>query len=64
MKISPEMLSPYCQDLSECLNLRGGAVLKLVPNLQDKTNYVVHYRVNKDPSPSSVPGKSMAKDLY
>ncbi len=44
MKISPEMLSPYCQDLSECLNLHGGAVPKLVPNLQDKTNYVVHYR--------------------
>ena len=44
MKISPEMLSRYCQDLSECLNLRSGAVPKLVPNLQDKTNYVVHYR--------------------
>ena len=44
MKISPEMLSPYCQDLSECLNLHGGVVPKLVPNLQDKTNYVVHYR--------------------
>ena len=44
MKISPEMLSPYCQDLSESLNLHSDAVPKLVPNLQDKTNYVVHYR--------------------
>ncbi|XP_028415651.1 uncharacterized protein LOC114544475 [Dendronephthya gigantea] len=44
MKISSEMLSPYCQDLSESLQLRGGAVSKLVPNLQDKINYVVHYR--------------------
>ena len=44
MTISPEMLSPYCQDLSECLNLHSGAVPKLVPNLHDKTNYVVHYR--------------------
>ncbi|CAB4039210.1 Gastrula zinc finger, partial [Paramuricea clavata] len=44
MKVSSEMLSPYCQELSECLNLRGGAVPKLVPNLRDKTNYVVHYR--------------------
>ena len=43
MKISPEMLLPYCQELPECLNLRGGAVPKLVPNLEDKTNYVVHY---------------------
>ncbi len=45
MKITPEMLSPCCQELSECLNFRGGAVPKLVPNLQDKTNYVVHYRI-------------------
>ena len=44
MKVSSEMLSPYCQELSECLNLHGGAVPKLVPNLRDKTNYVVHYR--------------------
>ncbi|XP_028417042.1 uncharacterized protein LOC114541307 [Dendronephthya gigantea] len=44
MKISSEMLSPYCQDLSECLQLRGGVVSKLVPNLRNKTNYVVHYR--------------------
>jgi hypothetical protein len=44
MKVSSEMLSPYCLELSECLNLRGGAVPKLVPNLRDKTNYVVHYR--------------------
>ena len=38
------MLSPYCHELSVCLNLRGGAVPKLVPNLRDKTNSVVHYR--------------------
>ena len=44
MKVSSEVLSPYCQELSECLNLRLGAVPKLVRNLRDKTNYVVHYR--------------------
>ena len=44
MKISPEMLSPYCQNLSECLNLHTSTVPKLVPNLQAKTYYVVHYR--------------------
>ncbi len=43
MKISSEMLSPYCHELLECLNIRGDAVPKLVPNLQDKINYVVHY---------------------
>jgi hypothetical protein len=42
--ITLTMLSLYCQDLSEYLNLRGGAVPKLVLNLRDKTNYVVHYR--------------------
>ena len=44
MKIPSVVLSPYCQELSECLNLRGGTVSKLVPNLRDKTNYVVQYR--------------------
>ena len=44
MKISSEMLSPYCQQMSKHLNLRGGAMPKLIPNLQDKSNYVVHYR--------------------
>jgi hypothetical protein len=38
------MLSPYCQQLLEDLNLGSVAVPKLVPNLNDKTNYVVHYR--------------------
>ncbi|CAB3983464.1 Hypothetical predicted protein [Paramuricea clavata] len=38
------MLSPYCQQLSEDLNLGSVAVPKLVPNLNDKTNYIVHYR--------------------
>ena len=44
MKILPEMLSPYCQELSKDLNLGSAPVPKLVPNLEDKTNYVVHYR--------------------
>ena len=43
MKVSLEMLSPYGQQLSNDLNLISGAVQKLVPNLQDKTNCVVHY---------------------
>lgn len=44
MKICPEMLSPYCKQHSEDLNLGGVAVPKLVPNLNDKANYIVHYR--------------------
>jgi hypothetical protein len=44
MKISPEMLSPHCKQLSDDLNLGSVAVPKLVPNLNNKTNYIVHYR--------------------
>jgi hypothetical protein len=43
MKICPEMLSPYCKQLSEDLKLGSVAVPKLVPNLY-KTKYIVHYR--------------------
>jgi hypothetical protein len=40
MKVRHEMLSPYCKNLST------GQIIteKLIPNLQDKTNYVLHYR--------------------
>ena len=44
MKICPEMLSPYCKQLSEDLKLGSVAVPKLVHNLNDKTKYIVHYR--------------------
>jgi hypothetical protein len=47
IKVESEMLSPYCQRLSEDLNLGSVAVPKLVPNLNDKTNYIVHYRYLK-----------------
>jgi hypothetical protein len=43
IKVVSEVLSPYCQQLSEDLNLGSVAVPKLVPNLNDKTNYIVHY---------------------
>ena len=44
MKITPDMLSPYSQQLAEGLDLKTGSVEKLVPNLQDKQKYVLHYR--------------------
>ena len=43
MKVMPNMLSPYCQQLVEQLNLGGASVPKLVPNLYDKTHYILHY---------------------
>jgi hypothetical protein len=39
-----QMLSPYCKQLSEDLKLGSVAVAKLVPSLNDKTKYIVHYR--------------------
>jgi hypothetical protein len=40
MKIKKEWLSPYQKNL----NMKCGNVEKLVPNLQNKTKYVLHYR--------------------
>lgn len=44
MQISPEMLSPYQQTLKEDLQYKPAKVEKLVPNLWNKTKYVIHYR--------------------
>lgn len=43
-KIEPEMLSSYQKDLLTKLGMKEGSCTKLVPNLFDKINYVVHYR--------------------
>ena len=44
MVITPEMISPYNQMLIENLGVKPGKISKLVPNLNDKTKYIVHYR--------------------
>jgi hypothetical protein len=38
------MLSPYCKQLSEKLDMKTGRAEKLVPNLRDKKHYTLHYR--------------------
>ena len=38
------MLSDYCKKISDECRIKVGDVMKLVPNLGDKTNYVLHYR--------------------
>ena len=38
------MLSDYCKDISEKLKIKSGKFKKLIPNLQDKKEYVVHYK--------------------
>ena len=44
MKIVPEILSPYSQQLIKDLSLGSGTVSKLIPNLFYASTYVVHYR--------------------
>lgn len=44
MKITQDMLSPYSQLLAVGLQHCPGGVEKFVPNLHNKTNYILHYR--------------------
>ena len=39
-----DMLSNYCRKIADKYGIKVGDVKKLIPNLGDKTNYVVHYR--------------------
>ena len=38
------MLSKYCSDIAEKYGIKLGGVNKLVRNLGNKNNYVIHYR--------------------
>ena len=44
LSVTREMLSPYQLDLISKLHATGLDVSKLVPNLQHKERYVLHYR--------------------
>ena len=37
------MLSKYCKEIFDKYDIKFGDVKKLIPNLSNKTNYVVHY---------------------
>ena len=37
-------MSDYCKKIEDKYGIKLGDVMKLVPNLGDKTNYVLHYR--------------------
>ena len=39
-----DMLSDYSKKISDEYRIKVGDVMKLIPNLGDKTNYVFHYR--------------------
>ena len=42
--VSYEMLSYYCKKIAGKYGIKVGNVKKLIPNLGNKTNYVLHYR--------------------
>ena len=44
LTIPYEMLSGYCKKLADEYGIKVGDVMKLVPNLGSKTNYVLHYK--------------------
>ena len=39
-----DILSDYCKKIADKYGIKVGHVKKLLPNLGDKTSYVVHYR--------------------
>ena len=42
--VSSDMLSKYCKEIADKYEIKVGDVKKLIPNLGNKTKYVVHYR--------------------
>ena len=44
IKVRKEMLSPYCESIREKFNISIGQVHKLIPTLNNKEKYVLHYR--------------------
>ena len=41
---SSDMLSKYCKKIADKYEIKVGDVKKLIPNLGNKTKYVLHYR--------------------
>ena len=44
LAVSSDMLSKYCKKIADKYEIKVGNVKKLIPNLGNKTNYVLHYR--------------------
>ena len=45
INIPKEWLSDYCLKIANVHNITTGTIKKLVPNLMNKNNYVIHYRI-------------------
>ena len=44
IKVTPNMLSDYCQRIADKFGIKSGEVKKLIPTLANKSKYVLHYR--------------------
>ena len=44
LRVSKDMLSDYCLSIAEKYDVKVGDVAKLIPNLRDKSYYLLHYR--------------------
>ena len=44
LAVSNDMLSAYCKKIADKYDIKVGDVKKLIPNLGNKTKYVLHYR--------------------
>ena len=44
IKIAKDMLSDYCKKIADKFNISLGLVHKLIPTLNDKEKYILHYR--------------------
>ena len=44
IKVNKDMLSNYCQEISNKFNVSPGLVHKLIPTLKNKAKYDLHYR--------------------
>ena len=44
LAVTNDMLSKYCKEIADKYGIKVGDVKKLIPNLGNKTKYVVHYR--------------------
>ena len=44
LAISSDMLSDYCKKIADKYEIKVGDVKKLIPNLGNKTNYVLHHK--------------------
>ena len=44
IKVDKDMLSDYCKKIADKFNISSGLVHKLIPTLNDKEKYILHYR--------------------